>query len=80
MGSKIDVYIDYMGVKSKKEPGHLQDLAKVFVILKTHQQRLNAVKCVFGVSSDKFLGHLVTMKAIEAHSDQIMAIQDLENP
>ena len=55
----MDAYIDDMVVKSKKESDHVKDLTEVFTILRRHKLRLNAAKCSFGVSSGKFLGHLV---------------------
>ena len=63
----MDAYIDDMVVKSKKESNHMKDLAEVFSILKRHKLRLNATKCAFGVSSRKFLGHLVTRPGIETN-------------
>ena len=60
MSKTMDAYINDMVVKSKKEPNHVRHLAKVFVILKRHKLRLNAAKYAFGVSSKKFLGHLVS--------------------
>ena len=38
----------------------MRDLAEVFAILKEHKLRLNIAKCAFGVSSKKFVRHLVT--------------------
>ena len=60
MGKNMDAYIDDMEVKSKKDLDHLKYLAKMFKILKEHKLILNTTKCAFGVSSGKFLGHLVT--------------------
>ena len=64
MGKTMDAYIDDMVVKSKKELDHLNDIAKVFKILKEHKLRLNAATCTFGCSSSKLLGHLVTQRGI----------------
>ena len=61
----MEVYIDDMVVKSKNAEDHLHHLAEVFEVLKKHKLRLNADKCVFGVSSGKFLGFLVTSRGIE---------------
>ena len=66
--SKImDAYIDDMVVKHRKESDHIKDLIKVFTILKRHKLRLKATKCAFGMSSRKFLGHLVTRRGIEVN-------------
>ena len=60
LGKTMDAYIDDMVVKSRRESDHIKDLTEVFTILKKHKLSLNAVKCAFGVSSEKFLEHLVT--------------------
>ena len=56
----MDAYIDDMVIKIKEKSDHIRDLTEVFAILKTYKLRWNAVNCAFGVSSGKFLGHLVT--------------------
>ena len=60
LGKTMDAYIDDMVVKSKEESDHIRDLTEVFAVLKRCKLRLNTAKCAFGVSSKKFLGHLVT--------------------
>ena len=56
MGGTMYAYIDDIVVKNKEERDHLKDLAEVFEIFKEHKLRLNATKCVFRISSGKFLG------------------------
>uniref|UniRef100_A0A2N9HPE1 Uncharacterized protein n=1 Tax=Fagus sylvatica TaxID=28930 RepID=A0A2N9HPE1_FAGSY len=80
LGKTVEVYIDDMVVKSIKSTDHIEDLRKVFEILRTHSLKLNATKCAFGVGSGKFLGFLVTQRGIEANPDQIAAIQGLQPP
>ena len=77
LGKNIEVYIDDMVVKSKIETEHMNDLGSVFQVLRKHKLRLNASKCSFGVSLDKFLGYMVTHRGIEVNHDQIKAINDL---
>ena len=48
IGSTMEVYIDDMMVKSKKE-GHVEDLIEAFETLKQHKLHLKANKCAFGV-------------------------------
>ena len=55
----------------------MRDLDEVFAILKEHKLRLNAAKCAFRVSSEKFLGNLVTQRRIKANSEQITTFNDL---
>ena len=40
--------------------------------------KLNPSKCVFGVSSGKFLGFMVSQRGIEANPDKIQAILSIE--
>ena len=51
----MEVYVDNMLVKSKEEFTHLDDLRETFATLKQYQMKLNPSKCVFGVTSGKFL-------------------------
>ena len=56
----MEVYVDDMLVKSRKVELHLDDLKETFNTLRKYQMRLNPPKCVFGVSSGKFLGFMVS--------------------
>lgn len=42
--------------------------------------QLNLAKCTFGVTSRKFLRHLITKRGIEVNLDQIQAIQNMKAP
>ena len=42
--------------------------------------RLNPTKCVFGVSSSKFLGFMVSQQGIEANPEKVKAILDITSP
>lgn len=55
----VEVYIDDMMVKSKKEEEQVLTLAKVFEILRCHKLHLNVAKCAFGVGFRKFLGYMI---------------------
>ena len=69
LGKNIEIYIDYMVVKSKVISEHLGDLRDIFEILKSYKLRLNASKCSFGVGSSKFLSYMVTHREIEVNHD-----------
>uniref|UniRef100_A0A2N9J111 RNA-directed DNA polymerase n=1 Tax=Fagus sylvatica TaxID=28930 RepID=A0A2N9J111_FAGSY len=56
IGRNVEVYVDDMLVKSKKDDDHLADLKETFQALRRYSMKLNPAKCVFGVSSGKFLG------------------------
>ncbi|GFS32854.1 hypothetical protein Acr_00g0025100 [Actinidia rufa] len=67
LGRTMDAYINDMVVKSKEELDHIKDLTEVLAILRRHKLRLNAAKCAFGGSSEKFLRHLVMRRGIEVN-------------
>ena len=69
IGKAMEVYIDNMLVKSLKTVDHIAHLKEAFGILRKHRMMLNPFKCIFGVSSGKFLGFLVIKQGIEANSD-----------
>ena len=56
----MDVCVDSMLVKSRKAESHLDDLRDTFDTLRKYQMRLNSTKCIFRVSSRKFLGFMVS--------------------
>ena len=47
-------------MKSLDEKKHLDGLQENFDTLKRYNIKLNPIKCVFGVSSGKFLGFMVS--------------------
>lgn len=40
--------------------------------------KLNSLKCAFGVSSNKFLGFMVSSRGIEANPEKIKALIEME--
>ena len=77
LGKNIEIYINDMIVKSKRESEHVNGLGNIFDILRKHKLQLNTSKCSFGVGSGKFLGYMVTHREIEVNHDQIKAINNL---
>ncbi len=80
IGETVEVYIDNMLIKSVRKTNHMEDLREVLGILRGNILRLNASKCVFRVSSGKFLGHMVSYNGVEVNPDQISALLNLEPP
>ena len=80
IGRNVEVYIDNMLVKTKNEANHLDDLEETFKTLRQYRMKLNPSKCVFGVSSGKFLGFMVSQRGIEANLDKIKAILEMAPP
>ena len=80
IGKSMEVYMDDLLVKSKEETDHLRHLSESFAILRKFWMKLNPAKCAFGVSSGKFLGHLVSRKGIEANPEKIRAVINMKSP
>jgi ribonuclease HI len=80
IGRNVEVYVDDMLVKSKEDEDHLADLKETFQALRRHNMKLNPAKCVFRVSSGKFLGFMVSQRGIEANPDKIKAILETSPP
>ena len=71
IGWNVEVYDEDMLVKSLDKGSHLDNLQETFETLRRYKMKLNPSKCVFGVSSGKFLGFMVSQKGIEANPDKI---------
>ena len=71
IGKSMEVYMDDLLVKSREEGDHLWHLDEAFDVLRKFQMKLYPTKCVFGVSSGKFFGHLVSRRGIEANPEKI---------
>ncbi|XP_075649739.1 uncharacterized protein LOC142620222 [Castanea sativa] len=79
IGRNVQVYVDDMLVKSRREDDHLEDLRETFDTLRSYNMKLNPGKCAFGVTG-KFLGYIVSQRGIEANLDKIRAIIEMEPP
>jgi hypothetical protein len=71
----VEVYVDDIIVKIKSNSSLLDNLAIVFDRLRSMRTMLNPDKCVFGVSTGKLLGFLVSHQGIEANPEKIKAIE-----
>ena len=70
----MEVYVDDIFVKSKSSGAHIEDLRETFITLQKYQMKLNPMKCAFGVTTDKFLGFMVSNREIEANPKKIRAV------
>ena len=73
----VEVYVNDMLVKSKEEENHLDDLKETFNTLRQYSMKLNPAKCAYGVSSEKFLGFMVSQRGIEANPEKVRAILEI---
>ena len=67
-------------VKSLDEEEHLDDLQEIFDTLRRFNMKLNPSKCIFRVSSEKFLRFMVSHRGIEANPEKIKAILNMKPP
>jgi hypothetical protein len=64
-------------VKSKECGDLLDDLKETFNNLCKCKMKLNPKKCVFGISSGKLLGYMVSTQGINANPKKVEAIEQL---
>ena len=75
----MEVYVDDMLVKRKEEEDHVDDPKKTFNTLRQYSIKLNPSKCVFGVSSKKFLRFIMSQRGIEANLEKVRAILEMSS-
>ncbi|XP_070022994.1 uncharacterized protein [Nicotiana sylvestris] len=78
--TEIEVYVDDVIIKSRKQSDHVKDLRKFFQRLRKYNLKLNPTKCTFGVPSGKLLGFKVSRRGIKLDPSKIKAIQELPPP
>ena len=74
MHQEVEVYVDDILAKSKKEEDHVEVLRRLFERLQKYQLKLNPTKCSFGVKTGKLLGFIVSDRGIKVDPDKAKAI------
>jgi hypothetical protein len=67
-------------VKSEKHGDLLDDLKETFDNLRKSKIMFNPKKCMFGVSSGKLLGYMVSSRGIDANSKKVEDLENLQPP
>jgi len=80
IGRVVEVYVDYIVVKSDPFEQHMKDLDEVFKALRVVNMKLNPEKCTFEVEGGKFLGFMLTHQGIEANPDKCQVILGMRCP
>ena len=75
----MEVYVDDMLVKIRDKVDHLDDLKENFDTLCKYKMKLNPTKCVFVVSSGKFMGFMVSQWGIEVNPDKLKVIMEIKS-
>jgi hypothetical protein len=78
VGKNVLSYVDDIVVVSKKRENYIANLAETFANMREVRLKLNPNKCVFGITTGKVLGCLVSTKGIEANPDKIKAIIQMQ--
>ena len=76
----MEVYVDDILVKSKTCSEHPQALARILQRSQEHNLKMNPKKCVFGVSSGKLLGFIISKRGIEIDPNKAKAIAEISPP
>ena len=79
IGRNVEVYVNDMLIKSKKEKDHLDNLRETFNTLRQYSMKLNPSKCAFGVSSRKFLWFMVSQRGIYANPEKVRSILEMSS-
>lgn len=80
IGRMIKAYVDDVVVKTKHTDQLVDNLRQTFDNLQAYDICLNPEKCVFGVSTGKLLGFIVSHKGIEAKPVEIRVLSQLAIP
>lgn len=76
----MEDYVDDLLGKSKTRQEHIPILKQIFERLEKYKLRLNPKKCVFGVTSGKLLGFIVSRRGIKVDPTKVKAIMEMPPP
>nr|CAE02225.2 OSJNBb0015C06.3 [Oryza sativa Japonica Group] len=80
IGRNVEAYVDDVVVKTKQKNNLIADLKETFASIRAFRMKLNPEKCIFGVSSGKLLGFMVSHRGIQANPEKINAILNMKPP
>jgi len=76
----VEVYVDDILIKSKSKKYNIKDVKIAFESMQQYNLRIKPQKCVFGVSSRKILGHIVSRRGVKVDLKKIKAIIEIIPP
>jgi hypothetical protein len=80
IGRNVEDYIDDIVVKSKKCGDLLDDIKEIFNNFHKYKMMFNPKKCMFGMSSGRLLGYMVSSRGIYANPTKVEVIKKLQPP
>src|SRR5207253_6144066 len=70
----VEASIDDVVIKSQVKKDLISNLSETFANLRCFRWKLNPEKCVFGVTSGKLLGFIVSYRGIEVNPEKLKDI------
>ncbi len=80
IGRNMEAYVDDMIVKSRMPSNHITDLSETFQRLREFGIHLNPEKCVFRVTTGKFLEFMVSERGIDTNPEKFKALLNFRTP
>jgi hypothetical protein len=80
LNKNVEAYVDDVVVKTRNSDILIADLEETFASLREYRWKLNPDKCIFGVSSGKLLGFIISHRDIEANLEKISSITNMKAP
>jgi hypothetical protein len=77
IGRNVEACIDDVVVKSKRHGDLLDNLKETFDNLHKYKMMVNTKICVFGVSSGKLLGYMVSFQGINSNPKNVEAMEQI---
>lgn len=68
------MWMIYIIIKSVKSESLIADIEETFATLQQYELKLHPTKCIFRVTSGKFLGYLVIKRGIESNPDKVQSL------
>lgn len=80
MHTFMEDYVDDILASSYNREEHIEILEKIFDWLEQYKLWLNPKKCVFGVTSGKLLGYIVSARGIKVDPAKVKEIMEMTSP
>src|SRR5437868_15206446 len=80
LGRNVEAYVDDVVIKSWVKEDLILDLSETLTNLRCFRWKLNPESCVFGVTSGKLLGFIVSYRGIKANPEKLKDIFKVNSP
>jgi hypothetical protein len=68
------VFFDDILIYSSSWAEHLQHVAIIFNELRAHRLHLKRLKCLFGMTSIAYLGHVISAEGVTMDADKVTTV------